>query len=241
MQDLFKSKFTIKIDTSQCTSLISGYDKNTNDTWYYCDQIFESGKIYGLVSEEGQGCTYLAYLLGGKIEFKNLKVLYNDKPLSQKDLFIASWNLEPFSEKYGNLAVKKEIEKALSYHPEKGTFQAIAELISLTPERYDRKIKALGGGRWKAAAAYGYVHDKKIFYSSYHPSSFYYAMCQTGLLNILRKLTDEGAIVLLPVGSDVFIKHIEDEVIYIDRKYDIEGLRKTYKTYFKSSNNSWIQ
>ena len=67
-----------------------------------------------------------------------------------------------------------------------------------------------------------------------------YSFCISKSSSILRKLTDEGAIVLLPVGSDVFIKHIADEVIYIDRKYDIEGLKKTYKTYFKSSNNSWI-
>ena len=61
---------------------------NLNDTWRYSDQTFESGKIYGLVSEHGQGCEYLSYLLGGRVKFDNVKVYCNDNLISQDDLKI---------------------------------------------------------------------------------------------------------------------------------------------------------
>ena len=56
----FYNDFSIKIDTSACKSLIAGHDINLNDTWHYSDQVFDSGIIYGIVSEYGQGCEYLA-------------------------------------------------------------------------------------------------------------------------------------------------------------------------------------
>lgn len=33
---------------------------------YYRNLRLESGRIYGLISEYGQGCMYLSWLLGGK-------------------------------------------------------------------------------------------------------------------------------------------------------------------------------
>ena len=73
----FYNDFSIQIDTSACKSIIAGHDLNLNDTWHYSDQVFESGKIYGIVSEHGQGCEYLSYLLGGRVQFENIKVYCN--------------------------------------------------------------------------------------------------------------------------------------------------------------------
>lgn len=52
----------IKIDSSKCAGTIAGsafLDKTIFDIWYYKDIELQSGKIYGLVSEYGQGCIYL--------------------------------------------------------------------------------------------------------------------------------------------------------------------------------------
>ncbi len=75
---IFETKFKIKVDTSSCTSLITGTDDKINDTWFYSNQIFESGKIYGLISEYQQGGMYLSYLLGGKERFDRVKIFCND-------------------------------------------------------------------------------------------------------------------------------------------------------------------
>ena len=67
----------IKIDVSRVAGLITGsanLDKVVYDTWYLKDVELMSGKIYGLVSEYGQGCMYLSYLLGGKIDFGDLQI-----------------------------------------------------------------------------------------------------------------------------------------------------------------------
>lgn len=225
MTDLFQDKFLIKVDTSACVSVLTGYDAKLKDTWYYSDQTFESGKIYGLVSEYGQGGMYLSYLLGGKVDFGNVKIYCNDCLLYQDDLNAVSWNLEPNNESYGKKLVKKSIEKALLHNSSKETFQSIADKFLLTPERYDRKFIHLSGERWRASSAFGYAQNKKIFFAPYEPSCFYFQMCQSSLLKALRELTDCGAVVFLPTGSDEFIKYIADEVIYLDRKYDIEQLQ----------------
>lgn len=97
----------------------------------------------------------------------------------------------------------------------------------------------LSGERWRASAALGYANRKKIYYAPYKPSNFYYQMCNNGLLKVLRELTDDGAIVLLPVGSDEFLKHIVDECIYTNREYDISEIRKFYEERFHKGE--WIK
>lgn len=230
--------FEIKIDTSSCGSIITAHDPLLNDTWYYSDLSFESGKIYGLVSEYGQGCEFLSYLLGGRVTFDNVKIIFNGDLISQSDLSEMSWNLEAHRESYGNKIVRKSIEKALKNTPNSMEFQDLAERFVLTPERYDRKFNHLSGERWRAAAAFGYAQNKRIYFSPYETSNFYYHMCGSSLLKCLRELTDNGALIVLPSGNDKFIKHIVDEVIYLDRDYDIDALQSFYS---KQWNVNWIK
>jgi hypothetical protein len=224
MSELFQDKFTVKIDTSACKSIIAGHDIKLNDTWYYSSQSLENGKIYGIVSEYGQGCQYLSYLLGGRIRFESVRVLCNDTPITQNDLYNVAWNLEPLSDNYGKKIVRKSIEKALISSASKENFQNISDRFLLTPERYDRKFIHLSGERWKASAALGYASGKKIFFAPYKTSEFYCQMCQSGLLKVLDELKKYSALIVLPAGSDKFMKHIADEIIYIDPDYDIKGL-----------------
>lgn len=103
----------------------------------------------------------------------------------------------------------------------------------LSQLRFDTKLKYLSGERWRASAALGYAEGRKIFYAPYKTSKFYYDMCQSGLLKALRELTDAGAIVLLPVGSDEFVKYIVDKCIYIKHcSYNIDDLKDRYKELF---------
>lgn len=203
-------------------------DKTIYDCWYYADLTFESGKIYGIISEYGLGCMYLAYLLGGRVDFGNLQIYFNKKKIKKEDLSLISWNLEPSREKYRNKEVKKSIEKMLQKGKCEDSFEKIAEKFILTEPRYSRKLFQLSGERWRASAALGYAAGKQIFYAPYETSQFYYSMSQTGLIKVLRNLTDSGAIVLLPACSDVVLKHIVDECVYLNRAYDIDSLRQLY-------------
>ena len=153
----------------------------------HISQAFESGKIYGLVSEYQQGCMYLSYLLGGKIDFGNLKIYGNGIELSRNDLAYHSWNLEPSKETYRKAKVKKSIENALKKNNSEENFKDIAEKFILTPQRFDRKFFQLSTERWRACAALGYAKGKRIFYAPYQTSSFYYQMCQSGLLKALKE------------------------------------------------------
>ncbi|MDE7184441.1 MAG: hypothetical protein K2O40_08205 [Lachnospiraceae bacterium] len=86
----------------------------------------------------------------------------------------------------------------------------------------------------------GYSENKRIFDAPYGSSAFYYQMCQSALLKALRALTDSGALVLLPAGSDRFLKHIVDECIYLDfdRHYEIKELNQQYQEYF--GRRDWL-
>ena len=111
--------FRLRIDSTNCTSMIAGTaflgkDK-FEDTWWYRSLEFESGKIYALISEYGQGCRYLSYLLGGRVDFEDLKVYLNENEVLPKDLSLISWNLEASGEKYGRSTARKEIEQALRF------------------------------------------------------------------------------------------------------------------------------
>ena len=219
MLDCFRKPFTLRTDISACGSAIGRCDARIPDTWYQRDPTFRSGKIYGIVSEYGQGCMYVSYLLGGRIAFDGLRIFCNDTALSQDDLRAAAWNLEPYGEAYGKKQVRRSVEQALRGSGLPEDFEAIAAKFMLTPERYDRKFNMLSGERWRAAAALGYAQGKNIFFAPYKPSMFYYQMCHSGLLTVLRTLTAAGAMVILPAGSDAVIKQIADETINVNPAY----------------------
>ena len=239
---VFDKSFSIRIDASKCTSLVEGgaflNEKKEYDSWRFRDVKLESGKIYGLIGEYGQGPMYLSYLLGGKVDFGDLRLFCNGQELSRNMLEQVSWNLEASNEKYRNAVVKKSIEKALIKNQCIEDFDTIAEKFILTEPRYDRKLFQLSGERWRATAALGYANRKRIYYAPYKFSKFYYDMCQCGLLKVLKELTYDGAIVLLPAGSDEFLKHIVDECIYTNNKYDIGYLKKMYAEMF--DGEKWI-
>ena len=230
---IINNSYCVRIDSSQCTSLVTGgavvgKDK-LFDIWRYESLQFESGNIYALVGEYGQGCMYLSYLLGGKVDFNDLKIYMNESKIRKQDLELISWNLEPSEEKYGSMVSGKSIEKALAKNNSNESFSDIQDKFLLTQSRLSSKLKYLSGERWRASAALGYAERRRIFYAPYKTSKFYYDMCQSGLLKALRELTDVGAIVLLPVGSDEFVKYIADKCIYIKPcSYNIDDLKQRY-------------
>lgn len=216
-------KFTIKVDTSGCTSMIAGTailgkDK-VCDTWYYRDLRLESHRSYALVSEYGQGSMYLAYLLAGKVPFESVKILKDGKSVSSSELKAMSWNLEPSEGRYKSAVLRKEIEKALASGKSTETAETLMEKFLLTEERSDRKLKELSHERWRASAALGYAKGKRIFYAPYAASSFYAQMGKTGFLQVLKILTESGALVLLPVGSDRYLKQVVNGCISLDPEF----------------------
>ena len=212
----------IKIDASNCKSIIQGYASFHNgmrDYWYYQNLTFESGKIYALISEYQQGCMYLSYLLGGNIAFEDGLAVYMDgTEIKNGDLKEISWNLEPLDEPYKNKMVRKSIERALKGSGRTEAFEQIADKFYLTESRYDRKLKYLSGERWRATAALGYALGKKIFYAPYCPSNFYYEMGRSNMFKVFEFLSGRDCLVVLPVGSDVYLKSCVDECIYIKQE-----------------------
>ena len=127
---------------------------------------------------------------------------------TQETLKDISWNLEPSYESYKNLIVRKSIEKALKSGHVEESFEQLAESFCLTPERYDCKLRQLSGERWSASAAVGYASGKKVFYAPYNAR----------LEHMISYLTSHDCMVLLPVGSDMYLKDHVDQCIYIEQQ-----------------------
>ena len=212
----------LRTDASKCKSILQGYscfNNGMSDYWYYSDIVLETGKSYALISEYQQGCMYLSYLLGGQIEFKDgLEIFLDETRITQNTLKNISWNLEPYYENYKDLIVRKAIEKALKQGYVGESFEQLAEAFWLTPERYDRKLRQLSGERWSASAAVGYASGKKVFYAPYNPSIFYSSNAR--LKYLIDFLTSHECMVILPVGSDMYLKDIVDQCIYIEQRTD---------------------
>ena len=210
----------IRTDASKCIHILQGcsrFNNGMSDNWYYSDIVFKTGRSYALVSEYQQGCMYLSYLLGGQIEIKDgLEIYLDDNRITQETLRDISWNLEPSYESYKNLIVRKSVEKALKSGYVEESFEQLAEGFCLTPERYDRKLRQLSGERWSASAAVGYASGKKVFYAPYNSSDFYCANAR--LKQTIDYLTSHDCMVLLPVGSDMYLKDLVDQCIYIEQK-----------------------
>lgn len=211
----------IKTDADNCRSVIQGYAEFNNgmrDYWFYKSLTFESGKLYALISEYQEGCMYLSYLLGGRIVFQDGLAVYIDgKESSHTLLRNMSWNLEPSYEPYKNKVVRKSIEKALDSCNVNESFEEIVRAFYLTEARYDRKLMHLSGERWKASAALGYALGKRIFYAPYCPSNFYRQMKESNLFKCLKYLTMHDCLVVLPVGSDAFLKDYADRCVYVEQ------------------------
>ena len=210
----------IRIDSSNCNSIVQGYSRFSNgmeDYWYYSDYTFETGKTYGLISEYMQGCMYLSYLLGGKIKPEDgVEIYLDEKKIDFDKLNDISWNIEPYYEKYKNLVVKKSIDEALKKGYVSETFEQIAKSFVLTEPRYNRKLSQLSGERWRASVAIGYSLGKKIFYGPYNSSEGYSKM--NALPEIIDYLKEKDCMVVLPVGSDLYIKGCVDHCVYIEPK-----------------------
>ncbi len=212
----------IRIDAGKCKSIVQGYaqfEDGMSDYFYYNDYNFGSGKAYGLVSEYQEGCMYLSYLLGGRINsIDDLEIFLDNKKILAHDLYEMSWNLEPSNEKYKNKIVKKSIEEALNHKYVKESFEEISKAFYLTEARFDRKLKNLSGERWRASAALGYSLGKRIFFAPYKPSNYFQYLSETVFTNVISFLKDKDCLVVLPVGSDRVIKGLTDEIIYILQK-----------------------
>lgn len=236
--------FSIKVEITQRNMAAGGAYLGKDygcDCLYYRNLRLESGRIYGLISEYGQGCMYLSWLLGGKAATDELLISLNDQKMSRRDLQKISWNLEPSRERYRNAVVIKAIQNAIWKNGLSDSFSDIQNRFFLSSPRQDRKLLHLSGERWRASAALGFAEGKKIFYAPYKTSGFYYAMCQSGLLKALKELAASGGLVLLPCGSDSFLKHIVDECVYLDQAQAcyMEELRSRYQEIL--GHGDWIR
>ncbi len=218
-----REKFSIEI-IPNTNGLLSFRDTIKNHRGTHSDILFkqplqfESGKSYGIISEYGQGCELLSYLLGGALSEKSYaeqNILLNGKAITAAELSYLAWEIEPHKTQYEKWAVKKSIDKALKNEFVADDFDTIAKHFGLTEARYDRKLRQLSGERWFASMAIGYALGKRIFFAPYQTSSFY-KQCSVRFRSAVAKLKAENCIVLLPCGTDRVLSTLVDECIVVD-------------------------
>lgn len=142
--------FSIKVEITQRNMAAGGAYLGKDygcDCLYYRNLRLESGRIYGLISEYGQGCMYLSWLLGGKAATDELLISLNDQKMSRRDLQKISWNLEPSRERYRNAVVIKAIQNAIWKNGLSDSFSDIQNRFFLSSPRQDRGDGEKSDGR----------------------------------------------------------------------------------------------
>ncbi len=220
---MMREEFLIELMPNRSGALtvcdaVKTYRGTHNDFLFKQPFRFESGKAYGIISEYGQGCELLCYLLGGRLSdqvYSEYKILMDREEVAAARLSELSWEMEPYKRKYENRTVRKSIEKALKDNLVSDDLDTIAQHFGLTEPRYERRLKQLSGERWFASMAIGYALGKRIFYAPYQTSLFY-KQCAGRFRSAIAKLKAEGCIILLPCGTDRVLSELVDQCIVVD-------------------------
>lgn len=188
---------------------------------YICENefIFERGKIYGIICEHGGGGETISLLLSNEIPLEQEKIYIDDTEITDLEIEGLGWYMGKIL--YSREIIKKEqsIRKALEnavkkYH----TYSNISEIVEdfhLTPDRLDYGLsRNCEWEKWRASLAIGYANHKKIFCFPWMNTMFFYdCMYNSSVFRLFKKLTEEGAIIILPTSRKENVKGIADNII----------------------------
>jgi len=179
---------------------------------------FSSSKIYALAGERGSGNTALSFLLTGWQKPHCADIRINSRNVTPKKLRMMScyighghyYDIFPFQKR---LSVKRAIGNGLKKTGKADfTYEYIKEKFALTTERENRPLKYLGNEHWRASIAIGYAYGKSIYCSGFIEKPMWDKYYGIMLMEWLRMLSDEGALILLPTNDEALINSVADEV-----------------------------
>jgi hypothetical protein len=203
----------------------------------YTEQFeFNSGKLYGVLGERGEGGWGISLILSGKVAIESERVCIDKRLYTPGEYVNEGWYVgnayhrsKPFHEK----SIEKQIECALRTSKLNYITSDIADIFSLSPERFGSKLSYLSWERWRASAAIGFAGGKQIFTYPWFDSAYLTDfVLQGAFAHYMKRLREAGAIILVPSANRCLLECISDEIIELknprfhNQKYVIEYMSK---------------
>lgn len=182
--------------------------------------VFEKGKIYGLIGEQGSGGESISSLLTGRINLNGNIIYLDDEILDDGIIQNYGWYVGKSEYSKGvikrEISVKHAIEEAIKKHH---CYEGIDEVITdfhLTMGRLNYKLSQYSGERLRASLAIGYASNKRIYCFPWMNTLYFHdIILSSGVFRFFKKLKSEGCIIVLPTSRKENVIGMVDEVIEI--------------------------
>lgn len=179
---------------------------------------FESGKIYGLVGQNGSGKTMLIRSIAGLMKPTHGEILYNDKVL-YKDIdlipklgiVIENIGLYPEFTGYKNLKLLADINKYAS----DADIKKSLKLVGLDPEDKRTVKKYSLGMKQKLVLAQSFMENPDVILLD-EPTNALDEQAITLVRDIFKEHAKRGAIVVIASHNKEDISELCDKKFYID-------------------------
>ena len=143
----------------------------TRDSINYIDTYEFTSGYNEMIGEIDSGIWAPSYLLSmytirptDFISFENTILTVNERETNLKDFSKYTCYLDEMHPLFStSTTVEKKIARGLKKSNSEKTAEEIREMFELTPERFDRPLRAVGNERYRAMAAIGYAYGKEVF------------------------------------------------------------------------------
>lgn len=171
---------------------------------------FESGKIYSIVGKSGAGKTTLLSLLSGLAKPTSGQILFHGKDIGKINKYdyrsklvgviFQSFNLLPYLSATENVMLSMDISgKKIKQKREKAI--ELLKKVNLEEGDLDRGILKLSGGQQqRVAIARALAYEPEIIFAD-EPTGNLDGDTQKEIMDILRKLADEGKCIIIVTHS----------------------------------------
>ncbi|MDE6220885.1 MAG: hypothetical protein K2G51_10750 [Lachnospiraceae bacterium] len=190
---------------------------------YICKNtfVFKKRMIYGVICEHGGGGESISRLLTNETSLKQEKIYIDNAEAKASDIEKLGWYVGKTL--YSRGLIKRELSSsqalacAIKEHHRYNNIVDIVKEFHLTPSKLSYGLsRNCEWEMWRTSMAIGYANNKMIYCFPWMDSlCFYDCMYNSSVFRFFKKLTGEGAIIILPTSRKENVSGLADSVIQI--------------------------
>lgn len=234
-------KVKLLIESDRFIEVDNPFGEKSTD--YICKNtfVFEKGKIYGIICEHGAGGESIARLLSNTTPLKGEKVFVDDVEIGASTIEKLGWYLGKVLYSRGlikrELSFRQALEMAMKEQHYYEKVDDIVKEFHLTPSRLDYSLSQnCEWERWRMSMAIGYANNKKSYcFPWMNTLEFYDCLYNSSVFRFFKKLTREGAIIILPTSRKENVNKLVDHIVQIHNTRFEHCISESayFKEYFK--------
>lgn len=214
-------KISLVIEGERFIDINNPFGEKSQD--YVCKNtfVFEKGKIYGIICEHGGGGESVSLLLSNEETLRQEKIYIDDIEIEVSEIERLGWYVGKILYSYAPLKRELKSKRALEYAIKKyHRYEKISDIV----EDFHLTVGRLNYGlsrnceweKWRTSLAIGYASKKQIYCFPWMDTlRFYDCMYNSSVFRFFKRLTEEGAIIILPTSRSENVIGLADEIIQI--------------------------